>query len=241
MKKPIIGITSAYEEEKDLKHYHRTTVCIDYAESIVKAGGIPIVIPVLNDREVIKSQLKLVDGLLMSGGLDINPRYYNQDFLEGMKLISPERDSNEWMILEEYLSTDKPILGICRGMQMINVFKGGTLHQDIKNISEKILKHTQDYLPELEVHKVNIKKNSILSDLFGEEIITNSFHHQALDRIGNGLKIVATTNDGIIEAIESKEDRFLLGVQWHPEMMTARGNKNMLKIFKRFINSTYKK
>ena len=238
MKKPIIGITSAYEEEKELKHYHRTTVCIDYAESIVKAGGIPLVIPVLNDREVIKSQLELVDGLLMSGGVDINPRYYNQDFLEGMKLVSPERDRHEWIILEEFLPTNKPILGVCRGMQMINVFNGGTLHQDIKNMTEHTLKHIQDYLPELEVHKINIHNNSILSDLFGEELVTNSFHHQALDKIGEGLKVVATTNDGIVEAIESKEERFLLGVQWHPEMMTARGSKSMLKIFEKFVDSS---
>ena len=238
MKKPIIGITSAYEEEKELKHYHRTTVCIDYAESIVKAGGIPLVIPVLNDREVIKSQLELVDGLLMSGGVDINPRYYNQDFLEGMKLVSPERDRHEWIILEEFLPTNKPILGVCRGMQMINVFNGGTLHQDIKNMTENTLKHIQDYLPELEVHKINIQNNSILSDLFGEELVTNSFHHQALDKIGEGLKVVATTNDGIVEAIESKEERFLLGVQWHPEMMTARGSKSMLKIFEKFVDSS---
>lgn len=240
MKKPIIGITSAYEEEKELKHYHRTTVCIDYAESIVKAGGIPFVIPVLKDREVIKKQLELVDGLLMSGGVDINPRYYNQDFLEGTKLVSPERDANEWIILEEFLSMNKPILGICRGMQMINVFKGGTLHQDIKETSKKILKHNQDYLPELKVHKVNIEKNSILSDLFGEQLITNSFHHQSLDKIGQGLKVVATTNDGIIEAIESKEEGFLLGVQWHPEMMTARGSKEMIRIFEKFIEVTTK-
>ncbi len=238
MKKPIIGITSAYEEEKELKHYHRTTVCIDYAESIVKAGGIPLIIPVLSDREVIKSQLELVDGLLMSGGADINPRYYNQDFLEGMKLVSPERDRHEWIILEEFLPTNKPILGVCRGMQMINIFNGGTLHQDIKNMTENTLKHIQDYLPELEVHKVNIKKNSVLNNLFGEELVTNSFHHQALDKIGEGLKVVATTKDGIVEAIESKEDRFLLGVQWHPEMMTARGSKSMLKIFEKFVESS---
>jgi len=240
MKKPIIGITSAYEEEKELKNYHRTTVCIDYAKSIADAGGIPLVIPVLEDREIIKSQLELVDGLLMSGGLDINPQYYNQDFLGGINLISPERDRNEWTILEEYLSTGKPLLGVCRGMQMINIFLGGTLYQDMRHISGTLLNHRQNYLPELEVHRVEIAENSILDNLFGRELLTNSFHHQAVDKLGRDLKVTGTTSDNIIEAFEGVRDGFLLGVQWHPEMMTARGNKNMLKIFEKFVQESKK-
>ncbi len=236
MKKPIIGITSAYEEDKELKHYHRTTVCIDYSKSVIKAGGIPIILPVTDDREIIKSQLELLDGLIMSGGLDLNPQYYNQDFLDGTCLISTERDEHEWIVLEEYLPTKKPILGICRGMQLINAFKGGTLHQNIKSLPQKTIMHDQNYLPELEVHKVNIEENSVLYKLFGKEVLTNSFHHQGVNTLGKGLKTIATTSDGIIEAIQGEDEGFLLGVQWHPEMMTARGNKNMLKIFEEFIN-----
>ncbi len=237
MKKPIIGITSAYEKERELKNYHRTTVCIDYAKSIAEAGGIPLVIPTLEGREDIKSQLELLDGLLLSGGLDINPQYYKEDFLEGMGLVSPERDRNEWTILEEFLPTGKPILGVCRGMQILNIFYGGSLYQDMRHISKDLLKHRQDFLPELEVHRVKLEEDSILGRLFGGEVLTNSFHHQAIDKLGDDLKVTGRTSDDIIEAIEGKREEFLLGVQWHPEMMSARGNKEMLKIFKEFVKS----
>lgn len=238
MKKPIIGITSAYEKEKELKNYHRTTVCIDYAKSIAEAGGIPLVIPTLENREDIRAQLEIVDGLLLSGGVDINPQYYNEDFLEGMGLVCPERDRNEWTILEEYLPTGKPILGVCRGMQLLNVFHGGSLYQDMRHISKEILKHRQDFLPELEVHRVKLEENSILGRLYGNEVLTNSFHHQAISRLGKDLRVTGKTHDNIIEVIEGERKEFLLGVQWHPEMMSARGNKEMLKIFQEFVESS---
>ena len=122
IKKPIIGITSAYEKEEGLRNYHRTTVSIDYTKSVVASGGIPLVIPVTKDREIIKAQLELIDGLILSGGADINPFLYGQDFKEGIGIISPERDECEMIILEEFLKTGKPILGICRGHQLINIY-----------------------------------------------------------------------------------------------------------------------
>ena len=102
IKKPIIGITSAYEKEEGLRNYHRTTVSIDYTKSVVASGGIPLVIPVTKDREIIKAQLELIDGLILSGGADINPFLYGQDFKEGIGIISPERDECEMIILEEF-------------------------------------------------------------------------------------------------------------------------------------------
>ena len=121
MAKPIIGITSAYEREDELLNYHRTTVSIDYTKAVVAMGGIPLVIPVTNNKEVIKEQLSLLDGLILSGGADVNPFLYQQDFKTGIGVVSPERDECEMIVIEEFLKTGKPILGICRGHQLLNV------------------------------------------------------------------------------------------------------------------------
>ncbi len=238
MKKPIIGITSAYEKEEGLKNYHRSTVSVDYSKAVVAAGGIPVIIPTLDNEEVIDEQLNLIDGLILSGGSDLNPIYFGEDFKDKMGVISPERDKSEMIILEKFMKTDKPVLGICRGHQILNVFYGGTLYQDLSYYKGDVLKHRQDLHPELEVHKVKIKEGSMLHSLYGDSVMTNSFHHQSLNKIGNGFKVVAETADGIVEAIEKDGDRFCMGIQWHPEMMVARGNKNMEKIFKLFIDKT---
>lgn len=238
MKKPIIGITSSYENEIGLKDYHRTTVSIDYTKSIIAGGGIPLVLPTTADISVIKEQLALLDGLILVGGADINPARYNQDFKVGMGVVSLERDESEFLVLEEFLKTGKPILGICRGHQLLNVFMGGTLFQDLKYSQKEVLKHSQDFYPDLAVHKVKIvDSDNMLARLFGSEIATNSFHHQAVDKLGEGLTTIAVAEDGIVEAFQMKSHKFLYGVQWHPEMMTARGNEDMKKIFIEFINN----
>lgn len=239
MKKPIIGITSSHEKENGLRNYHRTTVSIDYTKGVIEGGGIPIVIPTTGDIEIIKEQLNLIDGLILSGGPDINPIYYGEDFKEKIGVISPERDDNEIKILKEFLKTEKPILGICRGHQLLNVYFGGTLYQDLSYFEMEPLKHRQDLYPELEIHNVAIEKNSILENLYGESIRTNSFHHQAINKLGEGFKVIAKSSDGIVEAIEKIDHKFCLGIQWHPEMMVARGNKDMTKIFKLLIEKSY--
>ncbi|MGL4510465.1 gamma-glutamyl-gamma-aminobutyrate hydrolase family protein [Cetobacterium sp.] len=238
MKKPIIGITSSHEKENGLRNYHRTTVSIDYTKGVIAGGGIPIIIPTTGDIEIIKEQLKLIDGLVLSGGPDINPIYYGEDFKEKIGVISPERDDNEIKILNEFLKTEKPILGICRGHQLLNIYFGGTLYQDLSYFEGEILKHRQDLYPELEVHNVTIEKNSILEKLYGSSVRTNSFHHQAIKGLGKGFKIIAKSNDGIVEAIEKIDHKFCLGIQWHPEMMVARGNKEMIKIFKLLVEKS---
>ena len=238
MKKPIIGITSSHEKENGLRNYHRTTVSIDYTKGVIEGGGIPIVIPTTGDIEIIKEQLNLIDGLILSGGPDINPIYYGEDLKEKIGVISPERDDNEIKILKEFLKTEKPILGICRGHQLLNVYFGGTLYQDLSYFEMEPLKHRQDLYPELEIHNVAIEKNSILEKLYGESIRTNSFHHQAINKLGEGFKVIARSSDGIVEAIEKIDHKFCLGIQWHPEMMVARGNKDMIKIFKLLIEKS---
>lgn len=236
MDRVVIGVTSALEMEEGMKNYYRTIVSIDYSKSIIAAGGVPLIIPVTGDRETIKRQLELVDGLILAGGADVNPFSYGQDFKEGMGIISPERDEHEFIVVEEFLKTGKPILGICRGHQLLNVYFNGTLHQDLKYAGKNILKHSQDFYPDLPTHTVKIcDKNNILYSICGDSVATNSFHHQVVDRLGEGLTEIAHAEDGIIEAFQKKDHRFLYGIQWHPEMMTARGNKTMKKIFDEFI------
>ena len=177
-----------------------------------------------------------MDGLLLSGGADLNPFLYGQDFKEGIGVISPERDECEMMILEEFLKTGKPILGICRGHQLINTYFNGTLFQDMRYFGKDYLKHRQDLYPELATHIVNIvDKENMLAELYGEKVATNSFHHQIVDKLGDGLTVIATANDGVVEAFQMKSHKFLYGIQWHPEMMTARGNQEMKKIFETFV------
>lgn len=242
MKKPIIGITSAHEMEEGLLNYHRTTLSIDYTKSVIAAGGVPLIIPVNNNREVIKAQLDMIDGLILAGGEDINPVLYNQDFKEGMGICSPERDECEMIVLEEFLKTGKSILGICRGLQLTNIYYGGTLLQDMRYYKKGTnIKHSQSLYPDLATHKVYMNEDdNILYNLFGKEIAVNSFHHQAIDELGKGLTVIATSEDGIIEAFQKKDHKFFYGVQWHPEMMTARGNKDMIKIFEKFVESCQK-
>lgn len=238
MKKPIIGITSAHEKEEGLRNYHRTTLSIDYTKAVIAGGGIPVVIPVSGDREVIKEQLATLDGLLLSGGADINPLLYGQDFKVGMGVPQPERDECEMIIIDEFIKTGKPVLGICRGHQMLNIFFKGTLFQDDRYAAKGDIQHTQKLYPELPTHRVNIiDENNILAELYGKEIVTNSFHHQSVDKLGEGLTLIAETNDGMVEAFQMKSHKFLYGIQWHPEMMTARGNMEMKKIFEKFVKA----
>ncbi|MBM6691017.1 gamma-glutamyl-gamma-aminobutyrate hydrolase family protein [Fusobacterium mortiferum] len=236
MKKPVIGITSAWENDPNLKNYFRNCVSIDYSKSIIAAGGTPIIIPTLDDLDTIKEQVKLLDGLILSGGADVNPLLYGEEFKNGIGVVSLERDRGEMLFLEEFIKSGKPILGICRGHQLLNVFMGGTLFQDLKYTNTEVVKHRQDFYPDMPVHKVKIiDKDNILADLFGEEIFTNSFHHQAVNKIGKDLTPIAVASDGIIEAFQMKNHKFFYGIQWHPEMMTARGNTDMLKIFEKFV------
>lgn len=243
MKRPIIGISSGLEPDSELNNYYRTTVSIDYTKSIIKNGGIPLILPITDDEEIIKSYVECIDGLILSGGRDINPYLYGENFNQGIGVISPERDDFEFKLLDYFYSTQKPILGICRGLQLINVYFKGSLYQDIKYMGSS-LNHSQDFYPDLTVHKVKfIDKDNFLYKLYGEKISTNSFHHQMIKKLGDNLTVIGCADDGVIEAIQNKNHKFLYGVQWHPEMMAARKNEDMNKIFLEFVNACnrYKK
>ena len=236
MKKPIIAITSSMDLNPNRLNDNRTMVSLDYSNSVINSGGIPVILPITDNFEVIKEQVKYFDGLILSGGGDPDPNLYGEDCLQEIGDITPERDTFELAILEEFLKTKKPILGICRGLQLMNVFYGGTLYQDIKYVDTNI-QHKQKWLADLPTHDINILENNILFEIFGKKARTNSFHHQMIKDLGRELTSIATANDGVIEAIQNKNYPFFYGVQWHPEMMASRGNLGMKKIFDKFIES----
>ena len=211
----------------------------DYVDAVIKAGGVPLIIPFNTDKEVIISQAQVIDGLIISGGHDVSPYNYGQEPSPLLGETFPERDDYEMLLLEEAKKRNLPILGICRGFQIINVAGGGTLYQDLSLIGKSVLKHNQVSNPTLQTHKIQIEENSIISEIFGKETMVNSFHHQALDKVADDFKVVARASDGIVEAIQHKTYKFLVGVQWHPEMLAVECDEAR-ELFKRLIEEAKK-
>lgn len=231
--KPIIGITSNIREEKLL------TTGISNIHAIVKGGGLPIVLPNLSDESLIDQLVESIDGLLVTGGNDADPTLYGEEPHPNLGEVCPERDSFEMALIAKFLKKDKPIFGICRGCQMINVAAGGNLFQDIYTQSDKpLLQHTQKAPRSHPTHYVDVKENSLLYGIVqSTRFKVNSFHHQAVRSIPKGFDITALSSDGIIEAYESKEHRFVLGVQWHPENLVQKNDVFSINLFSAFIEA----
>ena len=222
MKKPIIGISGSIiiDGSGSFVGYRRSYVNEDYVKSVIKNGGIPYIIPMNQDIDVIKEQIDHIDGLILSGGHDVSPRYYEQDPHKSLGGILPERDEFDFKLIEFAKNKGIPILGICRGLQILNVYFGGSLHQDLSLNKNETIKHDQVSSPTVTTHSVNLNDESILKKLFDEDsIMVNSFHHQIIDRVADGFIVSAKSNDGVVEAIEKPDYKFMLGVQWHPEML----------------------
>lgn len=208
---------------------------MSYVNAIVKAGGVPLVLPVV--VELIDEFLEAVDGLLLSGGGDIDSQFYNEKPSKWLKNVNPLRDSFELELVRRATRMKIPILGICRGIQVINVALGGTLIQDIKSeIRSSIVHDLTKVSDDFKAHSVKIDPNSKLAQILGvRELTVNSFHHQAIKRLGKGLKAVARAPDGVIEAVESTSHGYVVGVQWHPERML---DNIQLKLFRSLIDSS---
>ncbi len=244
--KPLIGITSYFVSSDELgnssKRVRGTSgqdlaiSTMDYARGIEKGGGLPLNIPVIKSEEYMDEIVDRCDGFLFSGGLDISPSYYDALPDSNCGKVVPERDEFELKLLEKAIKTNKPILGICRGIQLINVYYNGTLKQDIDDHRDGLNHHYLTKFPRwYKAHEVEIEENSHLEKIFSDKIImTNSLHHQSLERVGKGLTVVAKASDGIVEGVEDKDKNFLLGVQWHPEMMYYK-HEEQLKVFEYFI------
>ena len=234
MKKPIIAVTALFDDEKN-----SIWMLPAYLNVILETGGIPIILPLIDNKEDIKSLVNRFDGFLLTGGQDINPKIYNERKLSHCGTISEDRDTMEELLLQEILDLDKPILAICRGFQLLNSYLGGKLYQDInieKNNGNGSI-HRQEKPYNKPVHKVKIKEDSLLFKVINKkEIDVNSIHHQAIKELSSKVEVAGITEDGIVESIYLKEKKFVLGVQWHPELL-YRDFEEQFTIFKAFIDS----
>ena len=212
--RPLIGI-SANTADIDL------TLRRVYCDQIVHAGGVPVVLPPVDDAEVLINMLEGIDGLVLTGGADYNPLWYGEQPEKELHTINSTRDLPELLLTRLAFNRQIPILGICRGVQTMAIALGGNLVQDLKTP----LKHSQDAPRSEATHSVTITEGSTLYGLYGQETFVNSFHHQAVKDCGSHLHVVATAPDGVIEAVESTEQKALMGVQWHPEWMGDEGLK----------------
>ncbi|WP_035289435.1 gamma-glutamyl-gamma-aminobutyrate hydrolase family protein [Clostridium sp. KNHs214] len=240
-KKPVIGISGSVivDDGGMFPGYERAYVNDDYIKAVTLAGGIPVMLPMVYEEEIIRKQLEAVDGLVMSGGHDVNPLLYGEEPSQKLGGILPKRDVFDCTLIKIAMEMKKPILGICRGHQIINVVNGGNLYQDLSFIDGCYIKHNQGSLSNVPTHTVKVEKNTKLNVILGDEVITNSFHHLAVKDVAPGFKAVAMAKDGVIEAIEKEGEHFVMGIQWHPEMM-AKENEKMLGVFKKLVQESAK-
>lgn len=209
--KPLIGITGNYGDQ-NCKLAER------YYKSVVKAGATPVIIPPIADTDVIINTLERIDGLILSGGGDYDPRYAGEEADPKLGEVNPERDLPELLITRLAYNRQIPILGICRGIQTLAMALDGKVKQDITDIAT--INHSQSEERSVATHQINIEKGSVLHQLYNKtQISVNSFHHQAVCDCGERFRVTATSEDGIIEAIESREFKSIIGVQWHPECL----------------------
>ena len=213
--KPIIGITCYHDHSAGVHRQNDT-----YINAINKAGGIPILLPCLKSEADILQHLSIIDGLIVSGGPDADPIYFGEEPHPALGNIHPTMDAYEIPLIQEALKRNMPLLGICRGEQMLNIAAGGTLIQDIPASVKSPLKHRQDAPRHYMTHSAIVVEGTKLAQILGAGTLrVNSFHHQSVRDVPSGFVISASAPDGIIEAIESVEHAFALGLQWHPEGM----------------------
>lgn len=232
--KPLIGITPSVDVNNE-----SYMVSTDNAQAIIKAGGIPVILPFFSKISDIDYITETIDGLYMTGGYDIDPLLFDEEPHQHLGTLTPTRDIFEMICIHQMLDHRKPILGVCRGSQILNIAVGGDMYQDMyTQIDRELLQHIQQAPKGHGSHFVHVKEGSLLETLTGmKKLLVNSRHHQANRALSVEFEVSGKANDGVIEAIESKEHPFVLGLQWHPENMLAAGDKASLKIFQGFIKA----
>jgi putative glutamine amidotransferase len=209
----------------------------DYSEAIASLGGVPVHLALIPDREYLRECLQNIDGLLLPGSdTDVDPHRFGEEPHPKLKKIIPEKEETDWLALEMAEELNLPVLAICFGMQILNVRRGGTLIQDIGGQIQNSVQHEQGVPLERGSHSLRVTADSIIARLITTESVrVNSHHHQAVKEVGGELRATAWAKDGVIECIEDiRADRFILGVQWHPEL-SWKTDPLSRKIFETFI------
>ncbi len=233
--KPIIGLTSNILK---IEGYNTTTVFLSYSEAIKKTGGIPLIFP-LGNEELAKVWVSMVDGILLTGGIDVNPKFYNEPPSEDLGDTHKGLDQSHFQIINEARKQGKPLFGICRGAHLINVAVGGSLYQHVEEDKEDDNSDDLEHLSNVErpkpVHTVHLEKDSQLYSIVKKDKMdVNSFHHQGIKELGEGLKPVAKAEDGLIEAFEGINES-IMGTQFHPEEL-RKHDASMDKLLEHFID-----
>jgi putative glutamine amidotransferase len=220
--KPLIGITTDYQTPKTAAAFSRLS--IGYSDLILASGGLPILLPPMRKETYpeMDHYLKMVSGIVFSGGNDLDPRRYGQQPLNTLQPLAPRREESERLLFDKVMERKLPVLGIGMGMQLINIVHGGTLFQHLPTENPKAMPHT-DPSGAAHRHMVIIEDGTFLEEIYGcGEQRVNSMHHQAVNQIGRRLRVGARSHDGVIEAIETTDPNwFCVGLQWHPEDETA--------------------
>ena len=238
-RRPVIGIPADFAQSPDTTISHpRWLLNQTYVDAVSDAGGLPLILPFL--PEPADQLLDLLDGVILSGGGDIDPARFDRNRHPRTDGISPERDDLELRVFQAARARGLPILGICRGLQLINVAMGGTLIQDIPDERPSWSQHRQDHdgLARDDVsHPVTLEGGSRVATIYGEtRIMTNSYHHQAVDDLARGLVVTGHADDGTIESFEAEGEPFLLAVQWHPETLYRRHTEHA-RVFSALIDA----
>ena len=218
---PVIGITSVYKADEDTGK-EQTVVNFAYVRAIAENGGAPVILPTVDDENIMRRYLEELDGLVLVGGADVPPSAYGEEPHATVRVLTSQRYNFERKLIAKWLESGKPLLGVCLGMQFTNVAAGGALVQDIPSQVGTEVEHRGQ-------HEVQIEPGSSLAKILGtEKALVWSNHHQAVRDVGNGLRIIAHSEDGVIEALERIEGGFGLFVQWHPEQMDDKQHRDAI-------------
>ncbi|HEV2529789.1 MAG TPA: gamma-glutamyl-gamma-aminobutyrate hydrolase family protein [Thermomicrobiales bacterium] len=236
-RRPVIGIPADYTAVTNNESWHpRWQLNQTYVDAVVDAGGLPLILPMA--PEPPDQLIGMLDGLILSGGGDMDPARYGHEVRPECGPVTPERDDLELRMFAAARGAGLPVLGICRGHQVINVALGGTLVQDIPSQAPSEQQHNQHlagFARDDVSHRVRLEPGSRLAEIYGtSEVQTNTYHHQAIDSLGAGLVVTGRADDGTIESVETTEGSFLVAVQWHPETLYRRHTEHA-SIFRAFI------
>lgn len=225
--KPVIGISAAGTTSS----YKMNAT---YPKSVAKAGGLPVMLPMVDSEELAEELVAEIDGLIMTGGEDVAPEFYGEDIFNETVEINGPRDTSDMYVIRAALKRGIPILGICRGEQIVNVCLGGSLWQDLPGQVGEDVAHRQEEASDVGTHWIYVEKDSELHDLLGvDSVLVNSFHHQAVKQPAPGVKVSARSADGGIEAYEGKG---VFCVQFHPECFVSNGDATFLPIFEELVS-----